>query len=106
MFWPLVAARLASFGLMFLAARQWNPGERLAGRLLPLALLAGALDALGNIFFVLATQAGRLDISAVLSSVSTMVKILLARVVLKERLSRAQAAGVIAVLAAIPLIAS
>jgi drug/metabolite transporter (DMT)-like permease len=104
-FWPLAAARATAMALAFLAAlargRPWIP----APSAVPLIALSGALDAGGNAFFVLATQAGRLDVAAVLSSMYPASTVLLAALLLRERVSRPQGAGIAAVLGAIALIA-
>lgn len=105
-FWPLAAARTTSLLLVLGATlarrRPWAP----APAALPLVLLSGLLDAGGNAFFVLASQAGRLDVAAVLSSMYPAATVLLAATLLRERVSRPQAAGLAALLAAIALIAS
>ena len=102
-FWPMVASRLGGIIIltlfMILRRESWKV-ERAAW---PLILLNGMLDIGGNLFFVLAGQVGRLDISAVLSSLYPGSTVLLAWFFLKERLSRTQWVGITAALIAIIL---
>ena len=105
LFWPLAASTGASLVLLIGLATATRQRVVPCPVALPIALAAGALDAGGNIFFVLAAHAGRLDVAAVLSSLYPVVTVLGARVILKERVSRGQAVGITAALAAIPLIA-
>jgi drug/metabolite transporter (DMT)-like permease len=106
LYWPLVAARTASLTMMtalvLLNRKAANFPRR--GTLL-VVLLSGVMDAAGNAFFVLAAQVGRLDVATVISSLYPASTILLAAVVLKERVTRLQVVGIVAALAAIALIA-
>lgn len=105
LFWPLVAARLASVILMltivFATRVKWTASQRS----LVYMVIAGILDSSGNALFVAATQHGRLDVAAVLSSFYPASTVLLARFILKEKISLVQGAGIFAALASVPLIA-
>jgi uncharacterized membrane protein len=103
--WPLVMARVVSLtalGFVALGRRAAMP----AAGLMPLAALTGVFDAGGNAFYALAAVVGRLDAAAVLSSLCPAVTVLLARAILKERISRRQWLGLAAALVAVLLIAS
>jgi drug/metabolite transporter (DMT)-like permease len=102
--WPLASARLVSLALFGGAAV-------LTGRLRPpdlprLALMtsSGVLDMAANAFFVLATRGGLLTLAATLSALYPATTVLLARLVLGERLAPGQGPGLAAAGLAIVLI--
>jgi drug/metabolite transporter (DMT)-like permease len=103
-FWPLVAGRVAACALMaaflLVTRRPLLP----AGLPWGLLVLAGLLDVSGNLFFLLAMQIGRMDVTAVLGSLYPAVTTLLARLVNKEHMSILQAFGVGLAVVAIVLI--
>jgi drug/metabolite transporter (DMT)-like permease len=72
---------------------------------LGIAVVAGILDIGGSVAFVRASQIGRLDVAVVLSSLYPAVTVVLARVFLHEHFSRARTFGMLAALAAVPMIA-
>lgn len=103
-FGPLVVVRaveaVALVSVIVLTRRAW----RLDRSVVPLAMAVGVGDMAGNGFFVLAAQAGRLDIAGVLSSLYPVTTIILAAVLLRERVTRGHAAGIGAAGVAIALI--
>jgi drug/metabolite transporter (DMT)-like permease len=70
------------------------------------AVLTGCIDSLGTVLFVRASQTGRLDEAVVISSLYPAVTVLLARVFLKEHLTHWRFVGLLAALAAVPMIAA
>jgi drug/metabolite transporter (DMT)-like permease len=56
--------------------------------------------------FIAATRHGRLDAAAVLSSLYPATTVMLARVLLKEKISRTQAVGIVGALIAVALISA
>jgi len=104
-FWPLVAARLVSTCLMTIIIVASPRDPRPLRRVLWPMVLSGLLDSTGNALFIGATRHGRLDVAAVLSSLYPASTVVLARVLLKERISTMQAAGIVCALASVALIA-
>lgn len=67
-------------------------------------VLAGLLDTGGNLFYLRAAQLGRLDMAAVISALYPAGTILLAAIVLHERPSRRQWAGMALAVGAVALL--
>jgi drug/metabolite transporter (DMT)-like permease len=105
-FWISGIARTASFavtGTITLAGRKFAPFYR-GG--IWLGLLAGCIDVSGTAFFVRASQTGRLDAAVILSSLYPAITVVLARIFMHEKLTRWKTIGMLAALAAIPMIAA
>ena len=102
-YWPLVAARVASIvlllAILLATGRDWKP---LANR--SYMITAGVLDALANGLFVFAVRSGRLDVATILSGLYPAVTVICARFILNERVSRPQRAGIAVALIAVPMI--
>ena len=95
-FWPTAAARAAELMVALVALALVRPGPviRAAGsRPVLAAAVAGVLDAAGSLCYVAATRACLFGLAVVLTSLYPGVTVLLARVVLGERLRWAQRAG-------------
>lgn len=71
-----------------------------------LGMIAGCFDIIASALFIFASQHGRLDEAVVITSLYPAVTVLLARFALKEQFSRWKVIGLLAALAAVPLIAA
>ena len=70
----------------------------------PLALLAGVLDGIANVIYLLAKHNARLDVAVVLTSLYPAVTVVLACLLLRARIAGSQWIGVLLCLGAIALI--
>jgi drug/metabolite transporter (DMT)-like permease len=109
--WPLATCRMGSLtvcSLLLAAFSLRAPAgaekPRLTGRAVSWALGAVLLDTTGNLLFVAATRAGRLDVAAVLASLYPASTILLAAWMLRERPTRRQGLGMAVAVAAVVMI--
>lgn len=98
--WPMATARMGSITtcsifvlVLTITNRKAVTPIKLPKAAFLWALSTALLDTCGNLFFISATRAGRLDIAAVLASLYPATTILLAGLVLKERFSKRQAVG-------------
>jgi drug/metabolite transporter (DMT)-like permease len=105
--WPVAVARLAGTLVVLAAAAGTRTGPlrwRADRRLFLAALGAGVLDATANVCYVLATRAGLFALAVVLTSLYPGVTVLLARLVLGERMNWARRAGLALAAAGILLV--
>jgi drug/metabolite transporter (DMT)-like permease len=105
--WPVCVARVAG-SLIILGVAAWlgtrpvGPG---AGRwVLPAAVAAGVLDAGANVCYVLAARAGLFGMAVVITSLYPGITVLLARVVLGERMRAAQRTGLVLAAAGVAMV--
>jgi len=102
--WPILAARITSVTLFAAAALVGGIPLAPARPALWLALAGGMVDMLANAAYLLAARGGQLSLVVTLSSLYPASTVLLARVLLGERLNARQLGGVGCALAAIVLI--
>jgi drug/metabolite transporter (DMT)-like permease len=103
--WPVAAGRvtsIAAIGAIALAARRPIAPPR---RLLRAIAVVGVLDMAANVLYLLAVRRGLLSLIGVLSSLYPASTLVLARIVLQERLGRLQSAGLVLAGAGVTLIA-
>lgn len=103
LFWPMVFSRAGGIVLITIYLLITRSPWRIDTSALPIISVNGILDLGGNFFFILASQAGRLDVASVLSSLFPGATVVLAWIFLKERLNRNQWIGIAAALVAIVL---
>jgi len=104
LFWPMVSSRFAGVITMLIYTLVTRQSFVPSKSVWPLLILNGVLDVSGNGLYILAGQAGRMDVAAVLASLYPASTVVLAGLILHERLSRSQLAGILAALAAIVLL--
>jgi len=102
--WPMVFSRSAGLLtliiFMFVLRHDWRISSIKAW---PLIGFNAVLDIGGNFFYILAGQTGRMDVAAVLSSLYPGTTVILALLVLKEKINRIQWLGILIALIAIAL---
>jgi drug/metabolite transporter (DMT)-like permease len=104
--WPLVVARITGLAVLTAMLLIFRQGSMPSKSNYPIVCLAGMFDTGGYTFYALAAHTGRLDTSAVLASMYPATTVMLAWLLLKERLAGRQWIGVMAALTAIILIAA
>jgi len=106
--WPVAAGRIGELAIILAAAAVLRPGLlRGVGGGIPLAAAgAGAIDVVANICYVAATRTGAFGLAVVLASLYPGVTVLLARVVLGERLRWIQRVGLALAAVGIVLVAA
>ena len=99
--WTMVASRFAGTVMLLTVVFVRRDSFSVPRDAWIVVCLNAILDLGGNLFFILASQAGRLDVSAVLSSLFPGSTVVLASIFLKEHISAKQWLGIFAALIAI-----
>jgi drug/metabolite transporter (DMT)-like permease len=102
--WPLLAARAVSVPFFAAIALAGRRPMAMAPRVGLLVISCGALDMLANLFYQLAAHRGPLSVVVTLASLYPASTVVLARVTLGERLTAAQALGVVCAMIAVAVI--
>lgn len=103
--WIAVGSRFASLLVTVVVVLAGGFLGPLPRPLVGIAVVGGICEISGSAAFVRAAQIGRLDSAAVISSLYPAVTVLLARFFLHEHFSRSRTVGMLAALAAVPMIA-
>jgi uncharacterized membrane protein len=94
--WPVAISRSAgtvvAFGIALATRTRLTWGR---GGITGIALISGAIDAAANVCYVLATRAGLFGLAVVITSLYPGMTVLLARVLLGERMRWLQRAGLL-----------
>jgi drug/metabolite transporter (DMT)-like permease len=104
--WPLLIARATSTAALAAVAGMANVRLAVPRSVLPVVAACGALDMVANALYLLAVRGGSLGLVATLASLYPASTVLLARVVLRERLQPVQSIGLFCAAVAIVLITS
>jgi drug/metabolite transporter (DMT)-like permease len=102
--WGVLATRSGSVGALLVLGLVFRSRLRVAAVDLPALFTVGVLDITADVFFAFATTIGLLSIVSILSSLYPVATVLLARIVLNERMARPQQVGVGLALAGVVLI--
>jgi drug/metabolite transporter (DMT)-like permease len=104
--WALLLVRAGEVALLAVLAAALRPRMPAGARDAAPLLLIGALDFAATGLFALATQEGLLSVVSVVGSLYPAVTVVLARLVLAERVSRGQGIGVALTLAGVMAISA
>jgi len=101
---PLLAGRVVSGGVVLAAFLTFRRAIDPTRPRVALAALAGGVDALANLFFLFASHRGSLAIVALITALYPAGTVALARLLLDERLGRAQWIGLASAAVAVALL--
>jgi drug/metabolite transporter (DMT)-like permease len=104
--WASLIFRMTSTSVILVAVAIARPSLRVPARVLPWLALIGFGDMFGNLLFAAASTSGLVSVTSVLASLYPIVTVVLARLVLAERVARSQEGGIALTLAGVVLISA
>lgn len=104
--WLAAMSRVGSLTATATAVAVVRPSLAMDRPALGLGMLAGFFNVTASALFIYANQHGRLDEAVVITSLYPAITVLLARLFLKEHFNRWKLIGLLAALAAVPLISA
>jgi drug/metabolite transporter (DMT)-like permease len=104
--WGTLTLRLTAVPIVCLVALLARPSTARLRATLPIVLAAGLFDAGANLLYGASARHGLISVVSVLGSLYPVVLVVLARVVLAERIAPPQLAGVAVALAGVALISA
>jgi drug/metabolite transporter (DMT)-like permease len=99
--WAGTIQRLTGVVIMVVVVLAQRPSLAVGWRRVPGLVVIGALDTAANVLYAFASTTGLVSLAAVLASLFPVVTVILARIVLHERLSASQGTGVVFALAGV-----
>jgi drug/metabolite transporter (DMT)-like permease len=104
--WPLFDARLALVVTVGVFLVAWRDASWVPAAALPRLAVPGVLLVSGTLLYILATEQGAISIASVCASLNPVVTVTLSLVLLGERVTRTQAAGIALAIGGVALIAA
>ncbi len=104
--WPLVFARLAATAVVVGMSAMSNNLRLPQGRPMKMALTVALLDICANVTMLLALHTWLLSLASILISLYPAATVVLAMVVLRERVSRLQGVGMVMAMGSVAMIAA
>jgi drug/metabolite transporter (DMT)-like permease len=104
--WASLVFRCTSFVIILVAVLALRANVRVTRGDAAFVAAVGIGDTLGNALYAASSAHGLVSVTSVLASLYPIVTVVLARIVLSERIDRGQQAGVVATLAGVALISS
>jgi drug/metabolite transporter (DMT)-like permease len=104
--WASLIFRMTSTSVILATVAIRRPKLAIEPVQIPILALIGIGDMLGNLLFAAASTSGLVSVTSVLASLYPIVTVMLARLVLKERVARTQEAGIVLTLAGVALISA